>query len=373
MNSLLKALGSLAGGIVLPAKPMTRVPRVSVVIPCYNYGRFLPACVNSVARCQPGVDVEIIIVDDKSTDNSLAVAQELRAADPRIRIIAHETNKGAIATYNDGLDAITGEFVLLLSADDLATPGALTRAAALMAAEDSVGLVYGRSIDFHEALPPARVDGSAWIIWPGPAWLRKRCLSGNNVVASPEVMMRASVLRSIGGYRSDLPHAGDFEMWLRASTVSDIGFLHGVDQAYYRQHASNMHKTQFSSGTALGALVDLEQRWRSFEIVFNGVGSTLSEAKELLGIAKGTMARQALESINYAYARGFRTFPIREFEDFARAVDPDVDFTRTARAFSRRRRLGMIAFPIHPLWAPSAITLRLTQHLSAWRIRQLGV
>ena len=73
--------------------------------------------------------------------------------------------------------------------------------------------------------------------------------------------MRTSVLRKIGGYRPDLPHAGDFEMWLRAAAVSDVGFLVGVDQAYYRQHSDNMHRRAFESGSAHGQLIDLKQRW----------------------------------------------------------------------------------------------------------------
>jgi GT2 family glycosyltransferase len=344
-----------------------------VVIPCYNYGRYLPECVGSVANEQPGVDVEIIIVDDKSTDDSLVVARALGAADARVRVLSNPVNQGAIATYNHGLAAATGEFVLLLSADDLASPGALTRASALLAAEESLGLVYGTAIHFRDRKPLPRSSNEAWIVWPGRTWLRQRCLSGYNVVASPEVVMRTSVLRAIGGYRSDLPHAGDFEMWLRTSVVSDIGFLHGVDQAYYRQHANNMHKTEFSSGTAFGALIDLQQRWRSFEVVFEGVGATLKEADELLQIARRTIARHALESINYAYARGFRSFPVREFEDFARAVDPTIDDTPVGRAFSRRKRAGMLKIPVHPLWAPAAVALRLNHWVLPWRTRFLGI
>src|SRR5262245_16993901 len=122
-------------------EPSRRVP-VSVVIPCYNYGHYLPDAVGS-ALSQDGVEVEVVIVDDKSTDNSAEVAAALAAGDPRVRLIRHETNLRHIATYNDGLDAVTGDYVLLLSADDLLTPGALHRAAQLMEAEPTVGMVYG--------------------------------------------------------------------------------------------------------------------------------------------------------------------------------------------------------------------------------------
>lgn len=83
---------------------------------------------------------------------------------------------------------------------------------------------------FSGGLPARRTVGRTWIIWSGVDWLRDRCRTGYNVVASPEVAMRTLVLRTIGGDRADLPHAGAVEMWLRTSAVSEIGFLVGVDR-----------------------------------------------------------------------------------------------------------------------------------------------
>jgi glycosyltransferase involved in cell wall biosynthesis len=319
------------------------------------------------------VAVEVIIVDDKSTDGSLEIAQTIAKNDYRVRVIAHDRNLGHIATYNDGLDAATGEFVLLLSADDLLTPGALGRAASLLVAEESVGFVYGNVVKFRSHLPPCRTAGTEWIIWPGLDWLRARCRSGYNIAASPEVVMRTSVLRKIGGYRPDLPHAGDFEMWLRAAAVSDVGFLVGVDQAYYRQHSDNMHRRAFESGSAHGQLIDLKQRWLSFEAVFLGVGSRLSEAERLFTIARRTIASQALRYSNYAYARGFREFPFEEFESFAAAIWPDARKLPAGRALARRKRLGMLPLPLHPLWAPAALGLRLWELIRRWRRSSVGV
>lgn len=355
------------------AVPLHRVPRVSVVIPCYNYGRYLRQCVESVTQNQPGIEVEVIIVDDKSTDDSLAVALSLQDCDTRIRVIRHQQNKGHIATYNEGLNAATGEFVLLLSADDLVTPGALPRAAALLIAEPSVGMVYGNAIHFSKDLPESRSEGTDWIIWSGTTWLQARCRSGYNVIASPEAVMRTAVLREIGGYRADLPHAGDFEMWLRTSAVSDIGFVAGVDQAYYRHHATNMNKQDFSSGTAFGQLIDLKQRWQSFEAVFAGVGRGLMDGPQLLELARRTMARQALENVNYAYARGFRDFPVGEFEALANEIHWDMRNTKTGRALARRKRLGMTALPLHPLWAASACRWRLEELCRRWRRSRIGM
>ena len=71
---------------------------VSVVIPCYNYGRFLRDAVHSVLTGQDGVDVRVLIIDDASTDNSVEVAKALAEEDFRIEIAVHGVNRGNIAT-----------------------------------------------------------------------------------------------------------------------------------------------------------------------------------------------------------------------------------------------------------------------------------
>jgi glycosyltransferase involved in cell wall biosynthesis len=83
----------LSGGRIRNVRPLDRVPRVSVVIPCYNYGHYLRQCVESVTRGQPGIEVEVIIVDDRSTDDSLSVARSIEDRDERVRVIRHEQNK----------------------------------------------------------------------------------------------------------------------------------------------------------------------------------------------------------------------------------------------------------------------------------------
>lgn len=352
--------------------PALRRCSVSVVIPCYNYGHYLAQCVESVVS-QPGVDLEIIIVDDKSTDNSLDVALSLQQRHPGIKVIAHEKNKGHIATYNDGLALVTGEFLLLLSADDLVTPGALTRAVALMTAEPSVGLVYGNAIEFSSGVPTGRNADESWIVWQGVDWLKERCRAGYNVVPCPAAVMRTSVFRDIGGYRADLPHAGDFEMWLRVSAVSDIGFIAGVDQACYRVHGSNMHKSRFNAGTAKGGLIDLVQRWQSFEAVLGEAEDHLGNRASLLHLARQTLAQSALESVCYAYARGVRDFPIEDYEALAFQISPEVVGTQSARVLARRKKTGMASLPLRPLWAISIFGYYVRRRFLDRRRRAVGI
>ena len=113
---------------------------VSVIIPCYKYAHFLEDAVASVLEHQDGVDVRVLIIDDASPDASAAVARAIAARDPRVEVIVHETNQGNIATFNEGLlDWADGDYCLLMSADDRATPGALRRAADLLDAHPQAG------------------------------------------------------------------------------------------------------------------------------------------------------------------------------------------------------------------------------------------
>ena len=95
---------------------------VSVIIPCYNYAHFLRECVESVVS-QAGVEVHVLIIDDASADNTAEVAAELLAHHPGVEYRRHEKNCGHIATYNEGLAWASGDYTVLLSADDLLTPG----------------------------------------------------------------------------------------------------------------------------------------------------------------------------------------------------------------------------------------------------------
>ena len=264
-------------------------PSVSVVIPCYNYARYLPDSVRSALN-QPGVRVQVVVVDDASTDGSAEVARQLAAADSRIELVLHDRNLGHIKTYNDGLARAAGDYVSLLSADDLLTPGALTRAAALFEQHPSVGLVYGPAVPFSGS-PPQRLRTKArcWAVWSGEDWLADRCKTGRNVIWCPEAVMRTSVQREIGGYREDLPRSGDFEMWLRAAAVSDVGVVVAADQALYRQHATNMTRIVHR-----GEIVDLRERLRAFQAVLEDEPGTLQALDSLRASMRRALAREAL-------------------------------------------------------------------------------
>ena len=309
---------------------LTRQPTVTVVVPCYNYGHYLPTTVASVLG-QPGVEIELIVIDDASSDGSAEVVRKLAAADARIHPILHGHNRGHIATYNEGLEQAAGEYVVLLSADDALTPGALERATALLDAEPSVGFVYGFPAEFVDELPPAKENVRSWTVWSGREWIDRRCRTGRNCVMNPEVVIRTSVQRAIGGYDPALPHSGDLEMWLRAAAVSDVGRVNGPAQAYYRIHDQSMQRTLHA-----GHLIDLEGRLAAFQKVLVGPGASVPGGEELLAGAKAALAAAAVQYARSACDHGRADVePVEAYLEFAGRVWPEVRGSRGWRAVTR--------------------------------------
>jgi glycosyltransferase involved in cell wall biosynthesis len=271
---------------------------VSVVIPCYRYGHYLPGAV-AAALDQRSVDVRVIIVDDCSPDDSLAVARDLARRDDRVRVIAHETNQGHIQTYNDGLAVVDTDFFALVSADDLVAPRALDRAAALMDRFPRVGMVFGEVVQFEDEPPrdAVRKGLSAWRVWGGHEWAERISAHGHNPIISPEVVVRTAVLRQIGGYNPALPHSGDLEYWLKVATAWDVGQVRGRVQAFYRVHGANMHLTQFASN-----VVNIRQKMGAFAFLAGpDAAQHWPQAREVHARASGTLVAEAL-----AYARQAR-------------------------------------------------------------------
>jgi GT2 family glycosyltransferase len=324
------------------------VSSVSVVIPCYKYGDYLPLSVGSALDNQPGVDVRVLIIDDASPDDSAEKARAIADADPRVTVRVHEQNRGHIATYNEGLlEWADGDYVALLSADDMLTPGALTRAAGLLDANPDVGFAYGHPVHFTHPgpPPPARTESRGTTVWPGRWWLERRFREANGCITSPEVVVRTELQRKIGGYDPGLPHSGDIEMWMRLAAHADVGYVK-ADQAYYRLHGNNMSTTDFG-----GQLDDLRQRRAAYESAMAKTRALLPEADEWDALVHRRLARHALRRAVRAYDRG-RTdeVPVEDLIAFAADCWPGYRSLPEYRGLQVRRRVGVRTMPyLQPL------------------------
>jgi hypothetical protein len=343
------------------------IPTVSVIVLCYNYAHFLPQAVESVLT-QRGVEVEVIVVDDASTDDSADVARTLAARDSRVRLVSNPQNLGMVGTFNNGLATATGEFLVRLDADDLLTPGSLARAAALFEAFPEVGLVYGHPVHFETPAPPAHRDrASSWEVLAGSEWVELRCRRGVNCVTSPEVLMRASVVDRVGGQRA-LGHTPDMELWMRIARDSDVGWIGGADQAFHREHPDSM------SATGLDVMTDLHERLEAFEILLNdGIGDAAENAR-MLELARTALADEAVARTASAYARGRGGSAETEaYLEFARELGVDLDTLPHSRALRVALKAGPSRARFSPFLLASAASYRLAREAGRlqWRARGL--
>jgi glycosyltransferase involved in cell wall biosynthesis len=292
------------------------------------------------------VDVRVLILDDASPDNTPQVAAELVAQDPRVEYRRHAVNQGHIATYNEGLAWADGDYIVLLSADDMLTLGSLLRATRLMDTHPEVGFVFGQALTFttDQPLPPARTSSTEgrWRIWDGQEWLESACRSGHIYIRSPEVVVRAGLQRQLGGYRPELPHTGDIEMWMRFAVHGAVGHIRDADQAFYRIHGRNMHHQLFSAH-----LTELRQRKDAYDAVFREWGHRIVERARLQRLVYRRLAREALGFAGGAFDRG-ETAPIAELVDFARCTYRRAALTPEYVGLRLRMLLGRRVWPLPP-------------------------
>jgi hypothetical protein len=220
-----------------------------------------------------------------------------------VQVIAHAAHTGRIATCNDGLAAVTTEFVALVAADDLVAPGALGRAARLMLAEPTVGMVYGRPLELDDdADAAAAVERAAarpaaagaprvtWTVWRGHEWIGLACWRGRSFILLPEVVMRTEAMRQVGPYDLRLPHSGELEYSLRIAARWDVARVNGPLQAMHRVHADDSHFSGYA-----GMTEDLRERAVAFRtIAAPGTREAVPRYDTLLGRAERAIAREAL-------------------------------------------------------------------------------
>ena len=209
---------------------MRSCPGVTVVIPCFNQARFLPAAVASV-RSQHHPNVECLVVNDGSTDDTASVAATLGVR------VYEQSNKGVAEARNVGLAAARRELVVFLDADDELLPDAVAAGVEELTSNPTAAAVVGRCqvIDvnggplrtLHHAVDASRLYDE-WLSW--------------NFVWTPgAAMFRKQALEEIGGFPPDLGPAADYAVYLRLARTGRVRLV-ARDLVRYRQHERSMSR-----------------------------------------------------------------------------------------------------------------------------------
>jgi glycosyltransferase involved in cell wall biosynthesis len=266
------------------------MPSVDVVVPCYQYGRYLKDCVTSILA-QNVQDLRVLIIDNASTDNSVEVAQALASTDARVHVMARETNLGATVSYNDGVKWASADYLMILDADDLMAPGCLQHAIAIMEADPEIAFTYGVELrlSFDQGVIPAvpHVSKPHWEVSSGREFLKALCRRPICHVGATSVVRRTSAQKKVGLYRPELPYADDFEMWLRLATVGKVARTNAV------QGIRRMHQARSSVDLDEDPVRDFIERQAVYESFFAHEGAALPNAPRLLRQVKHALAGQA--------------------------------------------------------------------------------
>lgn len=313
---------------------------IDIVIPCYRYGQYLRECVQSVLT-QGVADVRVLIIDDQSPDETPEIGAALAQEDARVTYRRHAVNRGHIDTYNEGIDWTSADYMLLLSADDYLLPGALERAMAVMEAYPEVGLCFGEALALHDdgSTRPMKVAvdavGGSSIVLGGADFVRLCVRAGsNNVVPTPTAIVKTSLLKRLGGYRADLPHSGDLELWLRLAAHAPVGILK-ADQAVYRRHAGNMSLGYVQDNY----LSDLHQRKGAFDAFLQTCCNALPEAERLHRSLLQALGQEAVSHANSAFNSN-RMELSRRLCDFALSLSPGVRLSWAWKVLACKKLMG---------------------------------
>lgn len=204
-----------------------------MILPAFNAAPYIQEAVASILR-QSLTDFELLILDDGSTDNTGLILESMAAGDRRIRLTRRD-NRGLVATLNELIAQARAPYLARMDADDIAIEDRLERQSRYLDQYPRIACVGG-AIEFINSdatsvhAPPTVLDNAS---------IQREALAGRVAICHPACMLRAKVVRAIGGYRAHTWPAEDLDLFLRIGEVAELANLpHRVLR--YRLHATSI-------------------------------------------------------------------------------------------------------------------------------------
>jgi glycosyltransferase involved in cell wall biosynthesis len=224
--------------------PQSAMPLVSILVPSFNGAPWLREAIDSLlAQTYP--NIEILLLDDASTDDTPTIAAEYGS---RIRYIRQPQNMGIYDNVNVGIAQAKGDLIATYHADDIYLPTIVAEQVAYLQSHPEVGAVFASDIlvdsegrEYGRMVLPAEVRGERPL--PYPVVLNTLLSYKNNFLVCPTAMVRASVHREVGVYRQDkYRNTGDLEMWLRIARHYPIAVLEAHLMKYRHFHGNSSQR-----------------------------------------------------------------------------------------------------------------------------------
>jgi glycosyltransferase involved in cell wall biosynthesis len=198
---------------------MSKHPAIAVIIPTYNRAHVISRALHSVLH-QTYKDIQVIIVDDASTDNTEDILKEID--DPRVVYLRHEVRKGAAAARNTGIRTASSDYIAFQDSDDEWLCEKLEKQMnALMLASAEVGVVYTRFLRFENphcySFPPETVTKRSGDIL--------QSLLGGNFITTQSVLVRKACFSKVGLFDENLPRLQDWELFIRLAKDYEFHYI----------------------------------------------------------------------------------------------------------------------------------------------------
>lgn len=205
--------------------------KVSVIIPCYNQGKYIKEAIDSVLN-QTYKNIEIVIINDGSTDNSSQIISNLISDKSNIKFIDNKENNGIIYARNFAIDEASGEYILPLDADDIIKPSYIEKAVKILEERSDIGIVYGK----------VKFFGAKNSIWDLQKFDKEKMIFVNQIVCS--ALFRKEDFYKAGKYKDYMKKGcEDWDLWL---SFIELGLgVYQIDEILflYRQYKKEEHRS----------------------------------------------------------------------------------------------------------------------------------
>ena len=263
---------------------MKKKPLVSVICLCYNHAKFVVESLNSVLS-QSYENIELIIIDDFSSDDSVHIIETWLKKHPKIVFLKNETNLGNTKTFNKAFEICNGEFVIDLACDDVLMPDCISKQVHEFENSDykNLAIVYGNSelisennqfiklhfeVDANQKTIEKIATGNVY----------ESILSGETVLNSVAAMIKTSVLRSIHGYDETLSYE-DLDVWIRIARNFEVTFIDEI--LVQKRIVENSLGTDFFRKKSLKSQKINQSTLSIFQKVYQ-INKTISEDRAIL-------------------------------------------------------------------------------------------
>ncbi len=218
---------------------------MSVLLPVYNGEKYLEEAIVSVLN-QTFTDFEVLVIDDCSTDGSVAIVERLKKQDSRLKFFQNKKNQGLFANYNRCIEHAAGRFIKPFAQDDILAPSAVGRMVDLMERDHSIALIscsckivdgQGKEGKTRCTFPESRkVKGKDTVLY--------NLLALTNWIGEPSTVMYRKEFSGTG-FDTRLFHSGDLDMWFRVLLNGDYYFI-DEPLASFRRHPGSATSTNLN-------------------------------------------------------------------------------------------------------------------------------